>query len=130
MIIKQLVIKSLALGLPLSLSMFPASAFESRVVGVSDGDTITVLDAQKTQYKIRVAGIDTPEKNQDFGNRSKEHLSGLVYGKTVNLPEARIDKYGRTVSRVLVGNTDASLEQIKAGSGEPSQYSYALRKLL
>lgn len=111
---KQLVIKSLVFA-GLSLSIFTASAFEARVVGVSDGDTITVLDAQKTQYKIRVAGIDAPEKSQDFGNRSKEHLSDLVYGKTVNLPEAKIDKYGRTVSRVLVGNMDAGLEQIKAG---------------
>lgn len=99
----------------LSLSIFAASAFEARVVGVSDGDTITVLDAQKTQFKIRVAGIDAPEKSQDFGHRSKEHLSDLVYGRTVNLPDKKIDKYGRTVSRVLVGNTDAGLDQIKAG---------------
>lgn len=111
---KQLVIKSLTLAV-ISLSIFTASAFEARVVGVSDGDTITVVDVQKTQYKIRVAGIDAPEKSQDFGNRSKEHLSDLVYGKTVNIPEAKLDKYGRTVSRVLVGNTDAGLEQIKAG---------------
>jgi endonuclease YncB( thermonuclease family) len=111
---KKLVLKTLAFAV-MSLSIFAASAFEARVVGVSDGDTITVLDAQKTQYKIRVAGIDAPEKSQDFGNRSKEHLSDLVYGKTVNLPEAKIDKYGRTVSRVLVGKTDAGLEQIKAG---------------
>lgn len=85
------------------------------MVGVSDGDTITVLDANKTQFKIRVAGIDAPEKSQDFGNRSKEHLSDLVFGKAVSLPEAKIDKYGRTVSRVLFGNKDAGLEQIKAG---------------
>jgi endonuclease YncB( thermonuclease family) len=111
---KLIVIKSLILAV-LGLSIFTATAFEARVVGVSDGDTITVLDANKTQYKIRVAGIDAPEKNQDFGNRSKEHLSDLVYGKTVNLPEAKIDKYGRTVSRVLIGKTDAGLEQIKAG---------------
>ena len=98
------------LGLSLS-----AMAFEGKVVGVSDGDTITVLDSSKTQHKIRVAGIDAPEKAQDFGNRSKENLSDLVFGKTVNLPEAKIDKYGRTVSRVLVGSRDAGLEQIKAG---------------
>ena len=79
---KQLVIKSLVFA-ALSLSIFTASAFEARVVGVSDGDTITVLDAQKTQYRIRVAGIDAPEKSQDFGNRSKEYLSDLVFGKTV-----------------------------------------------
>lgn len=112
--IKQLVVKTITFAV-LSLPLLLAQAFEARVVGVSDGDTITVLDVNKSQYKIRVAGIDAPEKSQDFGNRSKEHLSDLVYGKTVNLPEAKIDKYGRTVSRVLVGNMDAGLEQIKAG---------------
>ena len=111
---KTFVFKTMALAV-LSLSIFTASAFEARVVGVSDGDTITVLDAQKTQHKIRLAGIDAPEKNQDFGHRSKEHLSDLVYGMTVSLPDTKIDKYGRTVSRVLVGNTDAGLEQIKSG---------------
>ena len=94
---------------------FSAIAFEGKVVGVSDGDTITVLDNNRVQYKIRVAGIDAPEKGQDFGGIAKEHMSGLVFGKTVYLPEAKIDKYGRTVSRVLVGDTDAGLEMIKAG---------------
>jgi endonuclease YncB( thermonuclease family) len=98
-----------------SLSLACAWAYEAKVVGVSDGDTITVLDGNKTQHKIRVAGIDAPEKAQDFGSRSKEHLSDLVFGKTVNIPESKIDKYGRTVSRVMFGNTDAGLEQIKAG---------------
>lgn len=112
--IKQLVIRITALAV-VGLSLSVASAFEVHVVGVSDGDTITVLDGNKVQHKIRVAGIDAPEKSQDFGNRSKEHLSDLVFGKTVNLPEAKIDKYGRTVSRVLIGSKDAGLEQIKAG---------------
>ena len=94
---------------------FSALAFEGKVVGVSDGDTITVLDSNRVQHKIRVAGIDAPEKGQDFGGIAKEHMSGLVFGKTVYLPEAKIDKYGRTVSRVLVGDTDAGLEMIKAG---------------
>lgn len=93
----------------------PAIAFVGKVVGVSDGDTIVVLDSKKEQHKIRVAGIDAPEKGQDFGSKAKEHMSDLVFGKTVSLPEAKIDKYGRIVSRVLVGNTDAGLEMIKAG---------------
>ncbi len=99
------------------LSMFQLSAlaFQAHVVGVSDGDTITVLDSYKTQYKIRVAGIDAPEKGQDFGNKSKEHLSDLVYKKVVNIPDNKLDRYGRTVSRVFIGSTDASLEMIKAG---------------
>jgi endonuclease YncB( thermonuclease family) len=98
------------LGLSIS-----AIAFEGKVVDVSDGDTITVLDGKKEQHKIRVAGIDAPEKGQDFGSKAKEHLSDLVYDKTVSLPDAKIEKYGRTVSRVLVGNKDAGLEMIKAG---------------
>ena len=46
-----------------------------RVVGISDGDTITVLDDAQTQHKIRFAGIDAPEKGQAFGERSKQSLS-------------------------------------------------------
>jgi endonuclease YncB( thermonuclease family) len=98
------------LGLSIS-----AIAFEGKVVGVSDGDTIVVLDSKNEQHKIRVAGIDAPEKSQDFGSKAKEHMSDLVFGKTVSLPDAKTDKYGRTVSRVLVGNKDAGLEMIKAG---------------
>lgn len=112
--LNQLVIKIIASAV-IGLGFSIASAFEAKVVGVSDGDTITVLDINKTQHKIRVAGIDAPEKSQDFGNRAKEHLSDLVFGKTVDLPEAKIDKYGRTISRVLVGGKDAGLEQIKVG---------------
>ncbi len=99
----------------LCLTLVAAHAFEATVVGISDGDTITVLDSRKTQHKIRLAGIDAPEKGQDFGNNSKEHLSDLLYKKVVNIPDNKLDRYGRTVSRVFVGRTDASLEMIKAG---------------
>jgi endonuclease YncB( thermonuclease family) len=94
---------------------FSVLAFEGNVVGVSDGDTITVLDINKVQHKVRLAGIDAPEKGQEFGKSSKELLSDLVYGKTVNVPDTKLDRYGRTVSRVLIGGTDVSLEMIKAG---------------
>ncbi len=99
----------------LCLTLESAYAFEATVVGISDGDTITVLDGRKTQHKIRLAGIDAPEKGQDFGNKSKEHLSDLVYKKVVNIPDNKLDRYGRTVSRVFIRRTDASLEMIKAG---------------
>ena len=62
-----------------------AETIHGKVVGVSDGDTITVLDGDYQQYKIRLAGIDAPEKAQAFGNRSKEHLSALVFGKSVSV---------------------------------------------
>jgi endonuclease YncB( thermonuclease family) len=92
-----------------------AEALAGKVVGVSDGDTITLLDALKTQHKIRLAGIDAPEKAQAFGQRSKEHLSDSVFGKQVVVEYTKTDKYGRLVGKVLVNSVDANLEQIKSG---------------
>jgi endonuclease YncB( thermonuclease family) len=109
------IIKKSSLCALLFLAITAAHAFEGRIVGVADGDTVTVLDGNNRQHKIRIGGIDSPEKSQDFGARAKKNLSDLVFGKTVSIPESRTDKYGRTVSRVLVGGTDAGLEQIKAG---------------
>ena len=110
----QIVFKHFA-AILLCLTLASAHAFEATVVGISDGDTITVLDSRKTQHKIRLAGIDAPEKGQDYGNKSKEHLSNLVYKRVVSIPDNKLDRYGRTVSRVFVGRVDTSLEMIKAG---------------
>lgn len=79
-----------------------AETLRGSVVGVSDGDTITVLDANREQHKIRVAGIDAPEKAQPFGQRSKESLSKLVFGKDVDVEWKKRDRYQRIVGKVLV----------------------------
>jgi endonuclease YncB( thermonuclease family) len=92
-----------------------ADTITGKVVAVADGDTVTVLDAGKVEHKIRLAGIDAPEKAQAFGNRSKEHLSGLVFGKTVTVDWNKKDVYGRTVGKVLVAGSDANLAQVQAG---------------
>lgn len=92
-----------------------ADTLHGRVVGVSDGDTVTVLDASNTQWKIRLMGIDAPEKKQAFGNKSKESLSALVFNKQVSVDFNKKDKYGRTVGKIIVNGVDANLEQIKAG---------------
>lgn len=92
-----------------------AATIEGRVVGVADGDTITVLDADKVQHKIRLAGIDAPEKKQPFGNRSKESLSELAYDKTVTVETDKRDKYGRQVGKVLVNGQDVNLVQVERG---------------
>jgi endonuclease YncB( thermonuclease family) len=63
-----------------------------KVVGVSDGDTITVLDDQKRQHKIHLIGIDAPESNQDYGSRAKQSLSDLVFGKTVTVTNSKRDR--------------------------------------
>lgn len=92
-----------------------ADTLLGRVVGVSDGDTVTVLDASNTQWKIRLMGIDAPEKKQAFGNRSTQHLSDFVFNKQVEVEYSKKDKYGRTVGKITVEGIDANLEQVKAG---------------
>lgn len=99
----------------LSSLQINAATITGRVVAVADGDTITVLDHTNTQHKIRLAGIDAPEKKQAFGNASKKSLSDLVYGKQVDVDWQKQDRYGRTVGKVIISGLDANLEQIKRG---------------
>jgi len=86
-----------------------------KVVGVSDGDTITVLDDQKRQHKIRLDGVDAPTSNQDFGARAKQSLSDLVFGKTVTVTSAKRDRYGQIVGQVLCDGKSANIEQLRRG---------------
>ena len=92
-----------------------AATIAGRVVGVADGDTVTVLDANKARHKIRLSGIDAPEKNQPFGQRSKQSLSDLVFAKTVTVEADKRDRYGREVGKVLVSGIDANLVQVQRG---------------
>lgn len=92
-----------------------ANEIIGKVVGVSDGDTITVLDEKKKQHKIRFQGIDAPESGQPFGQAAKQNLSNLVFGKTVKVLIDKKDHYGREVGTVFHGDKDINLEQVKAG---------------
>ena len=85
-----------------SVSCLAGDVIQGRVVSVSDGDTITVLDADHQQHKIRLSGIDAPEKAQPFGQRSKENLSQLIFGRDVTVEWRKKDRYGRTVGKVMV----------------------------
>ena len=87
----------------------------SEVVGVADGDTITVLDTSKRQHRIRLAGIDAPEKRQAFGNRSNQSLSQMVFRRIVRVDYDKTDRYGRIVGKVMLGELDTNLEQIRRG---------------
>ena len=102
------------LVVPIALPVL-AETLQGRVIGVSDGDTITVLDTTNHERKIRLAGIDAPEKSQAFGARSKQNLSSLTFGKTVVVDWNKTDKYGRTIGKVIANGQDANLSQIKAG---------------
>ena len=97
---------SVALLLFMALGAAHADTLTGRVVGVTDGDTITVLDADRQQHKIRLGGIDAPEKAQPFGQRSKENLSRLVFNKDVRVESEKRDKYRRIVGKVWVQPAD------------------------
>lgn len=105
--------------LPLCFLLLPVSAggeiLSGKVVHVADGDTITVLDAGNHQHKIRLSGIDAPERKQAYGAVSKKHLSTLVAGKAVSVNWHKRDKYQRLIGKVLLDSQDICLEQIKAG---------------
>ena len=82
---------------------------------VTDGDTIVVLGPGNAQHKIRLQGIDAPERGQAYGTKSKEHLSDSVAGKFVVVEYSKRDRYQRILGKVLLSNEDLNLEQIRAG---------------
>lgn len=94
-----------------------SNAYEltGRIVSITDGDTVTLLDADLRQHKIRLSGIDAPEKRQPFGNRSRLHLGSLVFGKEVTADCPRTDRDKRAICRIEVGGIDANLAQLEAG---------------
>ena len=92
-----------------------AETLTGRVVAVQDGDTITVLDAANVQHKIRLSGIDCPEKSQPFGQAAKQSMSDQVFDRDVRVESDKRDRYGRVVGQVWVGEVDANLEQVKRG---------------
>lgn len=79
-----------------------ASSVHGKVVGVADGDTVTVLSAKNKRYKIRLQGVDAPELRQAFGRQSKKALSDLVFGQPVRVQLQGKDRYGRWLGKVLV----------------------------
>jgi len=101
-----------------------AADISGKVVAVTDGDTIKILDNNRVQHKIRLTGIDAPEKAQPFGNASRKHLASMVAGKQVRVETSKNDRYGRVLGKVWVQPQDcsacgktlnANLAQILAG---------------
>ncbi len=92
-----------------------ADEIRGKVVGIADGDTITVLDADKVQHKIRLEGIDAPERGQAFGTKSKEKLSELVGEKEVVVRWEKKDRYGRILGDVYLGDRLINLEMVQDG---------------
>lgn len=91
-----------------------ANTLSGKVVAVLDGDTITVLH-ENQQTRVRIAGIDAPEKRQAFGQRSKQSMSDCAFGKEVEIDWKKLDRYGRTIGKVVADGVDCGLRQIELG---------------
>ena len=109
----QLLLKCIVLMLLVSEAN--AEIIFGRVIGVSDGDTITVLDTDKIEHKVRLMGIDAPEKSQAFGAASKQALSNYIYQREVTVDYKKLDKYKRIVGKVILDKQDVCLAMIEHG---------------
>lgn len=102
-------------GLLLVSTLAAAETYTGRVVGITDGDTVTVLDSFNTQHKVRLLGIDAPEKKQAFGQVSKQHLVDLVFDKTVTIETRGRDRDKRELGKVIIDGRDANLALVHSG---------------
>ena len=103
------------------LACFPGFAVSDylncpcKVVKVTDGDTVNVLDQAKALHKIRLGGIDAPERRQAFGRKSTQNLAKYVAGQNVEVEYDKTDRYGRIIGKLLKDGQDINLLQIKDG---------------
>lgn len=109
--------RSLVGILLLLLLAIPAKAdtLLGSIVAITDGDTLKLLDAQKQEHKIRLAGIDAPEKTQAYGSKSTSNLGRLAFNKEAQADCPKKDRYGREVCKVYVGGQDVGLQQVVDG---------------
>jgi endonuclease YncB( thermonuclease family) len=100
----------------LSFAVSAEQSLQGRVVTITDGDTVRVLDAAQTEHRVRLSGIDAPESGQAFGSRSRQNLASLVGGQTLTVVWQKRDRYGRIVGKLVrQDGSDANLEQVRAG---------------
>jgi len=116
MTIKRIVCTTIVLLASLStLALADYLNCPCKVIKVTDGDTVHVLDQANTRHKIRLGGIDAPEKKQIYGDKSTQNLSGLIAGKNVEVEYYKQDRYGRIIGKLIKDGQDINLLQIKHG---------------
>jgi endonuclease YncB( thermonuclease family) len=100
----------------LALPVLARETITGKVVGVSDGDTLTVLVEGRRQVKVRLHGVDAPEAHQAYGSRAKQFTSRLVFGKPVRVEVRDTDRYGRTIAEVFLPDwSSLNREVVRAG---------------
>jgi endonuclease YncB( thermonuclease family) len=110
-----MLIRTLVLLLALA-SPALAEELRGRVVGITDGDTLTLLTPERREVKIRLAEIDTPESRQPYGTRARQALSDLAFRRDVRVDVQDTDRYGRTVGRIYAGRVDVNAEMVRRGA--------------
>jgi len=93
----------------------PSYGITGKVVRVADGDTVSVLDNNNAQHKIRLLGIDAPERNQPYGKKSRDALSAIVSGRTVGVVVQGKDSYGRSTGTVYLDERNINLAMVATG---------------
>jgi endonuclease YncB( thermonuclease family) len=114
--LKKRTCAALAAGFIAAFASADCFAWSGKVVGVQDGDTLTVLDESNTQHTIRLASIDAPELGQPYGDGAKQALSRLVFGKMVEVEPETTDRYGRTVAVVTAEGTNVNRRLVREGA--------------
>ena len=107
--------RTIALAIILLSSQGFAAEIPVKVVQITDGDTVGVIDAEKNYFKVRLSGIDAPERKQAFSDKSKEALAAKVFDKNIILDESGKDRYGRTLGVLLVDGRNINREMVAEG---------------
>lgn len=118
--------RTLLFALFLLLLVQPCHAAElaGRIIGIADGDTVTLLAPDNQQVRVRLASIDAPEKAQPFGKKSRQMLSALVFGQDVRIVYTDTDRYGRIVGHIYRVEQHINLLMVSSGG------AWAYRKYL
>jgi endonuclease YncB( thermonuclease family) len=99
----------------LFIPLLSIAQLKGKVVKIADGDTYTLLDSNNQQVKIRMHGIDCPEKVQPYGRVAKDFLSSLIFGKIVEAKVQDTDRYGRVVAITFFNGKNINEEMLKVG---------------
>ena len=105
---------SILISLALAAFSVSAEMLSGRVVGITDGDTLTLL-VDRTQHKIRLAEIDTPERGQPWGSKATQALSEKVFRKDVRVEVSDTDRYGRLIGKIWLEDRDINREMVREG---------------
>jgi len=105
----------LLFSLVLVLLSLDCQTYFAKVIRIIDGDSIVILTNDNLQIKVRLEGIDCPEKSQDFGEKARQYTAALCFNKNVRIEKKGQDRYGRTLAYIYVDDLCVNKELLKAG---------------